>query len=490
MSMVARTMLIPPEELMNYHLKISMATFANIIKKLARGGFASVRTPAWISRLPHAVEFLVGQDGLALGRESPSAWISWLAQDSTGSVHRQAPILAGMLEPASYEVTVALGLDEQAGLASATCQTPFGPRSLVSITVVGPGMRRIYFGSRRDNSLKGRQAQVDPRGSSADSLANLWTDEDIEKQVWSRTIGALGEVAWNRMGTIRWAILGCGRSGSLVAASLAHLNARYITLIDPDTLEHHNLGEMDLVRLDQVGMNKAQALATVLESALSSVSEPAGNKAVLGEYLLGEPIARPVAVGESLLSLSALVAVKRADILICCVDNPAARLGASVLAKFYLKPIVDIGTGILNKQGTGGLGRSMQMGADIRLVLPDRCLLCSGGIGNLGTALSAFADKHGNEPLAKGPNDWRRQRAGSLRSLNQVAVGLAMRTVEDFIAGGSEGNTWAHLEIAADGGPRLEVRVPISSGRCPLCSVDRGGDAGVEVIQRMFVTAS
>ena len=31
--------------------------------------------------------------------------------------------------------------------------------------------------------------------------------------------------------------------------------------------------------------------------------------------------------------------------------------------------------------------------------------------------------------------DWQTERAGSLRSLNQIAVGFAMRMLEDFIAG-------------------------------------------------------
>ncbi len=59
---------------------------------------------------------------------------------------------------------------------------------------------------------------------------------------WSRTIGALGgEDVWQRLIRLRVAVIGCGRSGSITALSLARLGLRHLTLIDPDMVELHNL---------------------------------------------------------------------------------------------------------------------------------------------------------------------------------------------------------------------------------------------------------
>ena len=86
----------------------------------------------------------------------------------------------------------------------------------------------------------------------------------------------------------------------------------------------------------------------------------------------------------------ALVRIKEADVLFCCVDNDAARLVTTTLATLYLKPLIDVGTGIFfppptslqsNEVGTIAPPAPRQMGCDVRCVLPgDACLLCAGGL--------------------------------------------------------------------------------------------------------------
>ena len=103
-----------------------------------------------------------------------------------------------------------------------------------------------------------------------------------------------------------------------------------ITLIDADRVEPNNLGvgEMEGVDLDDLRRTKVAAVADHLRQQW-----PPGRSTV-------------EAVPESVLSLSALVAIKRADWVFCCVDHAAARLATALLAALYLKPMTDIGAGI------------------------------------------------------------------------------------------------------------------------------------------------
>jgi hypothetical protein len=273
-----------------------------------------------------------------------------------------------------------------------------------------------------------------------------------EEGLWSRTRGALGEVGWRRLRELRVAVLGCGRSGSLAAAALWQAGVARLTLIDPDTLEEHNLGEMDAVTPADLGCAKVVAVTSALRG------RPGGADSVL------EPVA------ESVLSLAALAGVKRSDVLVCCVDNATARLAAAFLAALYLRPLLDVGTGIFRE------GEVRRMGADVRLVLPGAgCLLCQGGIAGLEQAWRELRAS----PAPAPPDDWRRQRAGSLRSLNSVAVHLGLRLLEDLADGRLVGSTWLHLEYDGAGVPALETRTPAPEWACRLCRFTGHGDAAL-----------
>jgi len=280
-----------------------------------------------------------------------------------------------------------------------------------------------------------------------------------EREVWSRSIGALGEVGWRRLMSLHTIIIGCGRSGSLAATALARIGVRRLTLVDPDRLETHNMGEMDLVRAVQRGDFKVYAVAEELER--------------LQENIAGESASRlrVTPIAESVSSLRALEAVKRADLLIACVDDEAARLAAAVLAKLYLKPLLDIGTGVFEAPGNG-----RQIGADIRLVMPDECLLCVGGLNDLAGARIRLATESGELRTA----DWQRQRAGSLRSLNMLAVGLGLRLVEELAAGRLGESAWVRVEFDARGLPQLEQRRITPQSACPLCHFAGWGDEGLQ----------
>lgn len=278
---------------------------------------------------------------------------------------------------------------------------------------------------------------------------------------WSRTAGALGgDGILERLRCLEWVIVGAGRTGSLLASAAARLGAPLV-LIDSDVILLHNLGEMEAVGDGDIGSFKAEALARTLTSLTP---------------------AEITAVNRPILDQDAIARIKACDLIACCVDNDSARLSAGILATLYHKPLCDIGSGVFRS------GRELRqalhngertMGADIRLILPaDGCLQCRGGLVDFEGAIARLANA-----LAPEDNhtDWRQQRSGSLRSLNQMATGLALQMVQDLVAARMAESTWARIEIAPGG--RANVTYPhvnqASPQECPLCALSGLGDEGI-----------
>jgi hypothetical protein len=272
---------------------------------------------------------------------------------------------------------------------------------------------------------------------------------------WSRTIGALGVDVWQRLVRLRYGIIGVGRTGSRLALALAGLGVHALTLIDPDTLALPNLGEMAGVTDADLERPKVEAVATALTAVAPT------------------PLAL-VCVPTSITRQPALRAAQACDVLLSCVDHDSARLAATAMATLYCKPLLDIATGV------HGHGPRRQMGIDVRLVLPGRCLLCWGGLRDMATARQVLASAEAERLFYKYRN-WQDERAGSLASLNQCALGIAQRLLEDLIAARVQDSMWVRLEFDAAG--RLAVSYPMvpttSDVRCPLCRLGGWGEEGV-----------
>jgi hypothetical protein len=441
---------------MTRHLIVTGAALRQWLDALAVGRATAVLCPAGLSTLPDRLDWLVARAGQPPPGPDP-------AVPRAGVVRvREANALPSALAAEMYRCPVggfssllALGVGNAAGHLVGLCRTPRGFEPLDSVTIVGAGLPQVFFQAHGEGVNGHPRPGSLPFDPSSGPLA-----------IWSRTIGALGERTWRRLCSLRVAVVGCGRSGSLVATSLLRFGVRHLTLIDPDTLEAHNCGEMDGMGLHQVGELKAQAVADSLGQQ--------------GAW----PDSQLAVVPDSVLSLSALVAVKAADVLFCCVDNATARLATAFLAALYLKPLFDVGTGILQEGADDRTGR--RMGADMRLVLPGRCLLCLGGVAGAEAALaSLFAGGGEQAPWRAGQVNWRQQRAGSLRSLNGLAVQFALRLLEDFIGGRVAESVWLHVEFNGAGIPTLEHRTPPPDLRCRLCALAGSGDEGVPALRAL-----
>lgn len=362
-------------------------------------------------------------------------------------------------------VALILGLGEALGQVVAVGQTCDDARPVDLFRVVAAGMPGI--------SLDKEGVTTRSLASGISRVRSIRDDALTSDAIWSRSIGALGEEAWQRMSHVHAGIVGCGRTGSLVASSLARNGIGKMTFVDPDRLEPHNLGEMDAVDVADLGKPKVAVIARSIKEQDLVIDQST------------------TVVVDTILSFSALLALKPTDIIVCCVDNSAARWATACIAALYLKPLLDLGTGIFinpNVPQRSQIGENetferlelRQMGADVRLILPGRCLVCYGGIGGLERAREELlADAAIDSTSIPSSPNWREQRAGSLRSLNGLAVSLGLHLLEDFVAARLRDNAWLHVEFSDQGIASIEHRHPRRATNCSLCSLAGRGDDGL-----------
>jgi molybdopterin/thiamine biosynthesis adenylyltransferase len=240
--------------------------------------------------------------------------------------------------------------------------------------------------------------------------------------------------------------------------ALARLGAGHLHLIDPDLVEVHNLDAMAAADVLSVGRPKAEVVASAARAVAA-----------------GGTVASHVVSGSSLASLETLLA---ADLIITTVDHDGVRWAVSAVAAVYLKPLFDVGSGFSGEQG------APVAGADVRLVLPgDACLDCLGGRGD-----EAHIETTRRGPRAEqrqaASRRWREERAGSLRSVNQVATGIGLRFVEALVAGRVDRSTWVQVTFGPDGVPAVSTARPgPRRASCRVCELAGTGDAGLEVLR-------
>lgn len=380
----------------------------------------------------------------------PAEWEAWLGRHASGfrlAAHTANPVLAVLwLRPD--------------GVAAAACRMPPGPdrggaqwHPITGLRLPGAGMHLIHLPATWHTGVPGRATpQAALPAPEADADAEDGSGPAAPGR-YSRQAAALGDDVLARLQASRIAVVGTGRIGSAVAHSLARMGASLL-LLDPDVMEDHNL-DGDLPPLHE-GRPKVQAAARYLRGLVRP-------GAVVDARVL--PIASPAA--------GALLA--GADVVLCCVDNDAARLWANAWALALLKPFVDMATGV-HAHGAE---------ADLRCLPPGTgCLACVGGFAQGGQLLQQLQSA---QPPAT-PADVRQQRRGSLRSWGQISAHLGLRLLEQLYAGQLDRALHRRVSETPDGG--LQVRdfspprpglAPASTGTCPVCAALQG--AGLAAVQ-------
>ena len=162
--------------------------------------------------------------------------------------------------------------------------------------------------------------------------------------------------------------------------------------------------------------------------------------------------------------------------MFCAVDNDAARLWANAWALATLKPLLVVATG-LHPHGAE---------ADLHLLPPGSgCLACCGGFAQA-AELPAQLALPGPVPT---PNDFRQQRAGSLRSWGVMSAHAGLRLMEHLVAGRIGHALMRRLAETATGGLQVQDWAPTEHHRlaCPVCQ--RLAGAGLGAVQPTLLAA-
>ena len=235
----------------------------------------------------------------------------------------------------------------------------------------------------------------------------------------SRALGSVrGLAAWEDMHV---AIVGCGRTGSIIADAMCAQGLRRLTLVDDDVLDSGNLDGMALVSSRAVGRPKVHALGAALCHRFPEIAVSA--------------------IADQFPSERSLAAVASADAIVTAVDRDRPRLFAGTVSRQFLMMHLDVGSGPDDRGG---------FAADIRLTSPDGpCLLCLGGVAD--------------------PSDSRTSIPGSSsRAVNAAASHLACQALMNAVASGRARSAWWRLH-AGTREPTLTTEVLTPKDRDPRC---------------------
>jgi molybdopterin/thiamine biosynthesis adenylyltransferase len=261
---------------------------------------------------------------------------------------------------------------------------------------------------------------------------------------FDRNVRFLGEEGQRRIHQTHIAICGVGGLGSFAVACAKGLGFRRITIIDPDRVEETNLNRLVGAVPKDVGKPKV----AVMTRELKRYDEHIQVKPIFAR-IQDEPARR---------------AIIEADVIINCLDNDAARLEAQIVAARYLKPLMDLGSGIfLDEQK-----RVREMGGQIVFYFPGGpCLLCQGldpskivseQIREVQRAVGYIAGTSETPP--------------AVITLNSVIAGMGMDLLSRYLTGFAPLPTYMKFDLLQH--QKLELNFQKRPG-CPIC-----GEEGVE----------
>jgi hypothetical protein len=294
--------------------------------------------------------------------------------------------------------------------------------------------------------------------------------ESQDRRRWQRTSVALGSDVLARLRRLRVVVVGVGRAGSVLASRLVTLGVNEVCLIDQDLVTVQDLGQLEFLTSASLGSPRADMLATAVA-----------------------PLARETGTRISTLSTKPHTpdlesAFSTADILAYCGPSETDRSICGLHALAWNLVLLDTRTQAQrlqpvkeNKIKGDPAKKNVNILAEIRLIVPGRgCAFCKGRLSG-----SSFL-KGGFAPLFPDNSEEIAQVLGSLGSLDCVAGGLALRTLEELVSGRVKDSSWVRIAWSADGQPELDSISTSPSRKCLFCgalneSIERqSGLAGVE----------
>lgn len=230
----------------------------------------------------------------------------------------------------------------------------------------------------------------------------------MENAVFDRQVRAFGEQGQERIKRLKVGIVGLGGTGSLVAQQLAHLGIEQFLLIDPDTVEETNLNRLSGATADDIGISKV----TVAERYIRSV----------------RPSASIFTNQGTILDDSTAKLLIGTDFIFCCTDSHGSRAVLNQLAYQYLIPCIDMGVGIISKQG-----KVTHIAGRVQMLSPGlSCLICGNLLDSDAIRLDLMTSEHRlADPYIIGDP----QAQPAVMSLNSTMASLAVTMFLSAVTG-------------------------------------------------------
>jgi hypothetical protein len=266
---------------------------------------------------------------------------------------------------------------------------------------------------------------------------------EMDHSLLDRNIRWMGVSGQERLSSTHLAICGLGGVGGLAALNARGLGFKKITLVDHDCVETSNLNRLPAATRHDVGSFKVEVMKRMIEDVSSGTEVVAIQKRVE----------------------EAREAVVSADIILSAVDNFKARFGIQLLAARYLKPLVDVGSGITlgREEGTVNF-----IGGQVVWYVPGGpCLCCQGVIPwEIESDLSLEVKR------ATGYVQGTEMTPSSVVTINSIMAGHAMDMLVRYITGFSEIRPYLRCDLLRHTYQTFNFQKKTG---CMIC-----GDEGVE----------
>lgn len=161
----------------------------------------------------------------------------------------------------------------------------------------------------------------------------IYFNDDIvpppaRKEILKRTFDTWGRESQGTIARLKVGIVGLGSVGCIVAEAVARIGITQVTLIDPDTVEKHNLDRLLYGTINDIGKLKVNLAKRAMEHNATA------EKIQITTF--------PVSIQNE----TAYKAALDCDILFSCVDRPVARDALNYIAHAHLIPVIDGGVAV------------------------------------------------------------------------------------------------------------------------------------------------
>ncbi|MBE0427238.1 MAG: ThiF family adenylyltransferase [Nitrospirae bacterium] len=243
---------------------------------------------------------------------------------------------------------------------------------------------------------------------------------DIE--MLDRNIKWLGEEGQKRLSETSMVICGAGGVGGMVAMNIRGLGLKKITLIDDDWIEKSNLNRLPSATLHDVGEYKVNVMARMIKDVSPGTEV--------------DTIPEKVSCDEG----RTRKAIAEADIIVAAVDSFQARFDIQWLAARYLKPLIDIGSGINLSTDTSTV---KFMGGQIACYVPGGPCLCCQAVVPRDIESEFSREVKKMTGYVKGTDIT----PTSVVTINSIVAGYAVDVIIKFITGFSEIQTYMKYDL-------------------------------------------